>query len=64
VHGVIPNVVGLPLDRAREKLERLKYEVNVTPDGASGSARVKAQAPKRGRAAAPGMKVTLAVKAD
>ena len=64
VHGVVPNVVGLPLDRAREKLERLKYEVNVTPDGASGSAHVKAQAPKRGRAAAPGMKVTLAVKAD
>jgi penicillin-binding protein 1A len=64
VHGVVPNVVGLPLDRAREKLERLKYEVNVTPDGASGSAEVKAQAPKRGRAAAPGMKVTLAVKAD
>jgi hypothetical protein len=62
VHGVIPNLVGLRLDRARKKLERLKVDVQVTPDGAADAARVVAQAPKRGRAAAPGMHVTLAVK--
>ena len=62
VHGVVPNLVGLTLESAKAKLERLHVDVAVTPEEASDSARVMAQAPKAGRAAAPGMHVTLAVK--
>jgi hypothetical protein len=36
--------------------------VNLTPGDAPGSARIVAQSPRAGRAAAPGMAVTLAVK--
>jgi penicillin-binding protein 1A len=61
LHGVIPNVVGLPLDRARKRLERLKLDVKVHGNDA-GSARVVSQSPQRGRAAAPGLTVTLVVK--
>jgi penicillin-binding protein 1A len=61
-HGVVPNLVGLTLDRARKKLERLKLDANVTLEDASGSSRVVAQSPKAGRAAGPDMHVTLAVK--
>jgi penicillin-binding protein 1A len=64
VHGVVPNLVGLTLDRAKKKLERLKLEVNVTPETASGSSRIVAQSPKAGRAAGPDMRVTLAVRRD
>jgi hypothetical protein len=64
LQGVIPNVVGLTLDRAKARLKPLKLEVTVTPSDASGSARVIAQSPRRGRASAPGMGITLAVKAD
>jgi penicillin-binding protein 1A len=62
LHGVMPEVVGMTLDRARAKLDSWHVELSVAPDGASGSARVVAQQPKAGRAAAPGMHVTLAVK--
>jgi penicillin-binding protein 1A len=62
LHGVIPNVVGLTIDRARAKLERLKLEVTISPDNAPGSARIVAQSPRAGRAAAPGLGITLAVK--
>jgi penicillin-binding protein 1A len=62
LHGVVPNVVGLTVDKARTKLARLKVDVNLTPGDAPGSARIVAQSPRAGRAAAPGMAVTLAVK--
>jgi penicillin-binding protein 1A len=64
LHGVIPKLVGLPLDRARKRLGRLDadIDVNVSPGDAPGSARVVAQAPHAGRAAARGMKVTLVVR--
>jgi beta-lactam-binding protein with PASTA domain len=62
LHGVIPRLVGLPLDRARRKLDRLHVDVEVSPDDAPDSARVVAQKPRPGRAAAPGMKVRLVAK--
>jgi beta-lactam-binding protein with PASTA domain len=62
LHGLVPNVVGMTLDRARKKLERFKFEVTSSPSDASGSARIVAQAPRAGRASAPGMGITLAVK--
>jgi penicillin-binding protein 1A len=62
LQGVIPNVVGLTLDHARARLKPLKLEVTVSPSDASGSARVIAQSPRRGRASAPGMGISLAVK--
>jgi penicillin-binding protein 1A len=60
--GVVPNVVGMTVDRARTRLEHLKLDVTVSPSGASGSARIVAQSPRAGRASAPGMGITLAVK--
>jgi len=62
LQGVIPNVVGLTLDQARARLKPLKLEVAVSPSDSPGSARVIAQSPRRGRASAPGMGITLAVK--
>ena len=53
----------MTLDRARARLRRLKLDVNVSPGDASGSARIVAQSPRAGRASAPGMGITLAVKA-
>jgi penicillin-binding protein 1A len=61
--GVVPNVVGLTLDRAMARLKPLKLEVNVSPSDSPDSARVVAQSPRRGRASAPGMGITLVVKA-
>jgi beta-lactam-binding protein with PASTA domain len=55
--GVVPKLVGLPLDSARAKLERLKVNVHVR----GGDGRVLAQRPHWGRAAAPGMRVELTV---
>jgi penicillin-binding protein 1A len=63
LQGVVPNVVGMTLDRARARLRRLKLDVNVSPGDASGSSRIVAQSPRAGRASAPGMGITLAVKA-
>jgi membrane peptidoglycan carboxypeptidase len=62
LHGVVPNVVGMTIDRARKKLERLKLDVSTSPSDAPGSARIVAQSPRAGRAAAPGMAITLASK--
>jgi len=62
LHGVVPQVVGMTVDQARAKLARLELEVRVSPGDASGSARIVAQSPRGGRAAAPGMGITLAVK--
>jgi penicillin-binding protein 1A len=61
--GVVPNVVGMTLERARARLEPLKLDLNVSPSDAPGSARIVAQSPRAGRASAPGMGITLAVKA-
>jgi penicillin-binding protein 1A len=62
LHGVVPNVVGLTVDRARARLRRLKPELTVSPDDAAGSARVVAQSPRPHRAAAPGMGITLVAR--
>ncbi|MGE5274610.1 MAG: PBP1A family penicillin-binding protein [Verrucomicrobiota bacterium] len=55
LHGVIPSVVGLPVARARAKLERLKLEPVLR--GLEG--RVVRQQPKAGLAAGAGLPVTL-----
>jgi penicillin-binding protein 1A len=56
--GAVPRVVGLPVDRALEKLERLKLEPAVV-GGPSG--RVIQQEPRARVAAAPGMPIRLIV---
>jgi membrane peptidoglycan carboxypeptidase len=58
-HGLVPNVVGLTLDKARAKLERLKIEVRTTGDS---DGKVTAQSVAPHRAAAPGLAITLTVK--
>jgi penicillin-binding protein 1A len=60
-HGVVPRLIGMPLDRAQRKLERrgLKVEVEKTPGRRPG--RVVFQLPRAGVAAAPGMLVRIAV---
>jgi hypothetical protein len=55
----VPNVVGLQLDKARAKLERLKIEVRTTGDS---DGKVTAQSVTPRRAAAPGLEITLTVK--
>ena len=57
-HGVIPKVVGLPVDSAREKLESLKLEPEIRGDG-----RVVAQSPRWGTALVPGAAITLVARA-
>jgi beta-lactam-binding protein with PASTA domain len=56
--GVVPRVVGLPVDRALEKLERLNLQPAVV-GGPSG--RVIQQEPRARVAAAPGMPIRLVV---
>jgi membrane peptidoglycan carboxypeptidase len=60
LHGVIPNVVGLTVARARAKLRAAGLVPNVRGD-ASATARVVGQWPRPRVAAAPKLKVTLAV---
>jgi penicillin-binding protein 1A len=62
LHGVIPNVVGLTLARARAKLRAAGLSP-LAPDGAADSARVVAQRPRARLAAAPKLTVRLVVKA-
>jgi penicillin-binding protein 1A len=57
-HGVVPSVVGLPVDRAVRKLERLELRPAVV-GGASG--RVIRQEPRGQVAAAPGLPIRLVV---
>jgi len=61
VWGTVPNVVGLDLRHAREKLRRAKLDPLVVrfADGRQG--RVVSQTPRGGVAAAPDMKVSLVV---
>jgi len=62
-HGVVPRLVGMPVDRAQAKCERrgLKLEVEEASQGPPG--RVVFQLPRAGVAAAPGMTVRIAVAA-
>ena len=60
LHGVVPDVVGLTLAKARAKLERLKLRVVVT--GGSGG-RVLKQSLRPDTAAAPGLRIALTVRA-
>jgi len=55
LHGVVPRVVGLPVPKARQQLERLK----LAPALRGSGLRVYRQRPHAGVAAAPGLKVTL-----
>jgi PASTA domain len=57
-HGVVPKLVGLPVDSASEKLESLELEPEVHGDG-----RVVAQRPKWGTALVPGATITLVARA-
>jgi hypothetical protein len=56
-HGVVPKLVGLPVDQASEKLESLKIEPEVHGEG-----RVVAQRPKWGTALVPGATITLVAR--
>jgi multidrug resistance efflux pump len=59
-HGAIPRCVGLRLARAQAKLAHLKLDVKVK-GGRTG--KVTGQSLRPGTAAAPGMKLTLTVRA-
>ena len=60
-HGVVPRLVGMPLERAQQKCERrgFKFEVEETSQGSPG--KVVFQLPRPGVAAGPGMVVRVAV---
>ncbi len=60
LHGVVPKVVGLAPAKARAKLAKLHLEVHIV-GGSKG--RVVAQSPAPQTAAAPGMPITLTVRA-
>ncbi|MGB2953289.1 MAG: PBP1A family penicillin-binding protein [Gaiellaceae bacterium] len=62
LHGVVPKVVGLRLDRAKAKLAPLRLDLHVD-GGSDGAARVVWQFPRAGVAAGPGMAITLRVAA-
>jgi penicillin-binding protein 1A len=59
LHGVVPNLVGLPLNRAQAKLARLKLDVTTT--GAPRGKVVK-QSVRPHTASAPGEKIVLTVR--
>jgi membrane peptidoglycan carboxypeptidase len=60
-HGVVPNLVGLSLDRARALLARKRMRV-VTRGATSG--RVVAQRPAPGVAAGPGLQAVLTLRPE
>ena len=60
LHGVVPKVVGLTPAKARARLAKLKLEIHFV-GGTKG--RVVAQSPAPQTAAAPGMAITLTVRA-
>jgi penicillin-binding protein 1A len=62
LHGVVPKLVGMTLDRARARLAPLKLEITTSPSDVPGSARIVAQSPRAGTASAPGMGIRLSVK--
>jgi penicillin-binding protein 1A len=57
-HGVVPSVVGLPVDRAIRRLERFKLQPAVV---GAATGRVVRQVPRGQIAAAPGMRIRLVV---
>jgi membrane peptidoglycan carboxypeptidase len=59
LHGVIPRVVGLPLQRAQRKLAKLHLKVTVKGDSRGT---VIAQSRPGGIAAAPGLEIVLTVR--
>jgi membrane peptidoglycan carboxypeptidase len=59
LHGVIPRVTGLPLDRAQRKLAKLHMDVKV--DGDSKGI-VVAQSRPAGTAAEPGLDIVITVR--
>jgi serine/threonine-protein kinase len=60
LHGVVPRVVGLRLERALRRLERVKLRAVVPErDDDDLSRRIVRQSPRGGVAAAPGMPVRL-----
>jgi penicillin-binding protein 1A len=63
LHGVVPRVVGLRLERALSRLRRAKLRP-VVPDRDDGdlSRRIVRQSPAGGVAAAPGMSVRLVLR--
>jgi beta-lactam-binding protein with PASTA domain len=61
LHGVVPKVVGLPLERALGRLRAAGFEVQA-PDGADGRRIVVRQWPHAGVAAARHMRVTLTLR--
>jgi beta-lactam-binding protein with PASTA domain len=64
IYGVVPRVVGLPLPKARERLEDRQLRVIVRRKPAKGKpGRVLSQRPQHGVAAAPQMRVTVVVAA-
>jgi membrane peptidoglycan carboxypeptidase len=63
LHGIVPRVVGLSLQRALPRLQRLNLAPKIQPDDARASRRVLRQWPRPGVAAAPGMLVKLVVRA-
>ncbi len=60
LHGAIPKLVGLKLARAEAKLTRLKLHVKIK---GGNTGKVVAQSLRPGTAAAPGLTLTLTVKA-
>lgn len=60
LHGVVPKLVGLPLAKARAQAKRRHLRTQLR-GGSRG--KVVSQSPKAGVAAAPGMQVTLVVRA-
>jgi Penicillin binding protein transpeptidase domain/PASTA domain len=61
LHGVVPNVVGLKLERARNVLRRSKLDGVVTRFARGRLGRVIAQSPPAGAAAGKGLKIDLVV---
>jgi penicillin-binding protein 1A len=57
-YGVVPSVVGLPVDRAIRRLERFKLQPAVV---GAATGRVVRQVPRGQIAAAPGMRIRLVV---
>jgi len=62
-HGVVPRLVGMPLERAQQKCERRGFKVEVEEASQGPPGRVVFQLPRPGVAAAPGMVVRVAVAA-
>ena len=59
LHGAVPNVVGMPLARAKTKLARVKLDVQTTGDARG---KVVAQSVAAHTAAEPGERIVLTVR--